>query len=63
MSNLSMEQQFALRAFEADAQKMSRDQAIAFLIELNRQFVEQQNAYKKLLAHQWGFETLQPVEE
>jgi len=59
MSNspdLSLEQQFNLRSFETQVEKMSRDQARDFLIKLYEEMLVRENMYKDVLKHQWGLE-------
>jgi len=51
---LSMEQQFSLRSFETQVQKMSREQAQDFLIQLYEQMMVRENMYKEFLKHEWG---------
>ncbi|NEQ69868.1 MAG: NblA-related protein [Symploca sp. SIO2D2] len=51
---LSMEQQFNLRSFETQVQKMSREQAQDFLIQLYEQMMVRENMYKEFLKHEWG---------
>lgn len=55
-SNLSLEQQFNLRSFETQVQKMSHQQAQEFLVELYQQMMVRENLYKEFLKHQWGLE-------
>jgi len=55
-SNLSLEQQFNLRSFETQVQKMSHQQAQEFLIDLYQQMMVRENLYKEFLKHQWGLE-------
>lgn len=52
--NLSLEQQFNLRSFETQVQKMSHEQAQEFLIKLYEQMIVRENMYKEFLKHQWG---------
>ena len=57
MSNfaeLSLEQQFNLRFFESQVQKMSREQAQDFLVELYQQMMVRETLYKKFIKHEWG---------
>lgn len=51
---LSIEQQFSIRSFETQVQKMNREQAQDFLIKLYEQMVMREAMYKQLLKHQWG---------
>ena len=54
---LSLEQQFSIRSFETQVQKMSREQAQEFLIKLYEQMVMRENMYKHFLKHQWGLDS------
>ena len=51
-STLTLEQQFQLRAFETQVDRMSHDQAKMFCVKL----YEQNMALKQLVAHQWGID-------
>lgn len=51
---LSVEQQFSLRAFESQVQKMSHEQAQSFLTEMYRNMIIREEMYKHFLKHQWG---------
>ncbi|MGF1523845.1 MAG: NblA/ycf18 family protein [Leptolyngbyaceae cyanobacterium] len=51
---LSLEQQFNLRSFETQVQKMSREQAQDFLVKLYGQMMMRETMYKKFLKHEWG---------
>lgn len=53
---LSLEQQFSIRSFETQVQKMSHEQAQDFLVKLYHQMVMREATYKELLKHQWGLE-------
>lgn len=53
---LSLEQQFNIRSFETQVQRMSREQAQDFLIKLYEQMMVRENMYKEFLKHQWGIE-------
>lgn len=55
VSDLSLEQQFSIKSFEAQARQMSREQAQDFLIEMYKQMLVREQVYKNLVAHQWGF--------
>ncbi|ELR99448.1 NblA/ycf18 family protein [Gloeocapsa sp. PCC 73106] len=52
--SLSLEQQFNLRSFETQVQKMSHAQAQEFLVKLYEQMIVRENLYKEFLKHQWG---------
>ena len=54
---LSIEQQFSIRSFETQVQKMNREQAQDFLIKLYEQMVIREATYKQLLRHQWDLES------
>ncbi|MCA1991289.1 MAG: NblA/ycf18 family protein [Coleofasciculus sp. S288] len=51
---LSLEQQFSIRSFETQVQRMSREQAQEFLIKLYEQMMVRENMYKEFLKHEWG---------
>jgi hypothetical protein len=53
---LSLEQQFNIRSFETQVQKMSREQAQDFLVKLYEQMIMRENMYKEFLKHEWGLE-------
>lgn len=52
--NLSIEQQFSIRAFEQQVSQMSEQQAKDFLIKLHEQMIVREATYQELLKHQWG---------
>jgi len=54
--DLSLEQQFSLRSFEAQVQGMSREQAQEFLIKLYGQMMARENMYKAFIKHEWGLD-------
>jgi hypothetical protein len=54
---LSLEQQFNVRAFETQVQDMNLDQAQEFLVSLYKHMIWQEATYKQLLKHHWGIET------
>lgn len=54
MTELSIDQQFQLAAFELQVKQMSQEQAQEFLINLFKQYQTQRAAYIELLGHQWG---------
>ncbi|MBR8828758.1 MAG: NblA/ycf18 family protein [Gomphosphaeria aponina SAG 52.96 = DSM 107014] len=59
MSNpieLSMEQQFSIRSFATQVEKMSPEQAQEFLVKLYEQMIVRENMYKEFIKHQWGLE-------
>jgi hypothetical protein len=53
---LSLEQQFSLRSFETQVERMSHEQAQHFLIKLYEQMMLRETMYKHFLKHQWGIE-------
>ncbi len=55
---LSLEQQFSIRSFETQVERMSREQAQDFLVKLYQQMVVREATYKQLLKHQWGLEPI-----
>lgn len=56
---LSLEQQFSLRSFETQVQKMSREQAQDFLVKLYEQMMRRETMYKHFLKHEWGLDSSQ----
>jgi Phycobilisome degradation protein nblA len=54
---LSLEQQFSLRSFETQVERMSHEQAQHFLIKLYEQMMLKETMYKHFLKHQWGIES------
>ncbi|NER78688.1 MAG: NblA-related protein [Leptolyngbya sp. SIO1D8] len=54
---LSLEQQFSLRSFETQVQKMSREQAQDFLVKLYEQMMMRETMYKHFLKHEWGLDS------
>ena len=54
LTELSLEQQFSLRSFEAQVEKMSREQAQQFLVKLYEQMMMRESLYKQFLKHEWG---------
>ncbi|MDJ0597191.1 MAG: NblA/ycf18 family protein [Pleurocapsa sp. MO_226.B13] len=53
---LSLEQQFSIRAFEMQVQNLTCDQAQEFLVKLYKHMIVRDQMYKKLLKNQWGIE-------
>ena len=51
---LSLEQQFNLKSFETQVDKMSREQAQQFLVKLYEQMMMRETMYKHFLKHEWG---------
>ena len=56
-AELSLEQQFNLRFFESQVQKMSHQQAQDFLVELYQQMMVRETLYKKFIKQEWGIST------
>ncbi|AFY77755.1 MAG: NblA/ycf18 family protein [Hydrococcus sp. C42_A2020_068] len=54
---LSLEQQFSIRSFQTQVERMSREQAQEFLIKLYEQMLMRENMYKSFIKHQWGLES------
>ena len=54
MTELTLEQQFAIRSFETQARKMSREQAQEFLVKLYEQMIVRESLYKGFIKTQWG---------
>ncbi len=46
---LTLEQQFSLRSFESQVEKMSLEQAQHFLVKLYEQMMMRESLYKKLM--------------
>jgi hypothetical protein len=53
---LSLEQQFSLRSFETQVEKMSHEQAQHFLVKLYEQMMLRETMYKHFLKHEWGID-------
>jgi hypothetical protein len=53
---LSLEQQFSVRSFSSQVERMSQEQAQEFLVQLYEQMMMRENMYKHFLKHQWGLE-------
>lgn len=51
---LTLEQQFSLRSFETQVNKMSREQAQEFLVKLYEQMMMRETMYKHFLKHEWN---------
>ncbi|KGF73897.1 NblA-related protein [Neosynechococcus sphagnicola sy1] len=54
---LSLEQKFSIRSFENQVEKMSREQAQHFLVQLYEQMMVRETMYKHFLKQEWGLET------
>lgn len=59
---LSLEQQFSIRSFETQVQKMSREQAQDFLVKLYEQMMMRETMYKEFLKHEWGLGQIPQLE-
>lgn len=55
---LTLEQQFNLRSFETQVQRMSHEQAQDFLVKLYEQMMLRETMYKHFLKHEWGIEEM-----
>ncbi len=62
-TKLSLEQQFSIRHFNDQVQRMSREQAQEFLIEVYKQMMMRENMYKHFLKHQWNLEDSPTVKQ
>lgn len=51
---LSLEQEFQLKSFASQVQRMSREQAQKFLIMLRQQMMVQETMYQHFLTHEWN---------
>lgn len=51
---LTVEQQFAIKAFEVQVKSLSREDAQKQLIELYTKLVVKEIIYKELIKKQWG---------
>ncbi len=51
---LSLEQQFELRAFEAQVQELSKEEAQELLVKLRTAMLHQSQAFRELLKDAWG---------
>lgn len=54
---LSLEQQFSIRAFENQVDQMNLDQAKHFLKETYKQMMMRETMYKYFLKQHWGLES------
>lgn len=50
---LSLEQQFNIQSFKAQAQTLNETQAKELLVDLYQQMIQRDNVYKELLKKQW----------
>lgn len=55
---LTLEQQFNLRSFESQVDRMSREQAQQFLVKLYEQMMLRETMYKKFLKYEWGISSV-----
>lgn len=53
MTELSLNQQFNIRAFETQVEKMTLEQSQHFLKELYKQMIVRDAMYQKLLREEW----------
>jgi len=53
---LSLEQQFSLRSFQTQVEKMSREQAQEFLVKLYEQMMLRETMYQEFIKHEWGLD-------
>lgn len=51
---LTLEQQFNIKSFETQVEKMSREQAQDFLVKLYTQMMMRETMYKQFLKYEWG---------
>jgi len=54
---LSLEQEFSIRSFADQVNRMSREQAQEFLVNLYRQMMLKEEMYKHFLKHEWGLDS------
>jgi hypothetical protein len=54
LTTLTIEQQFQLKSFETQVEKMDRAQAQQFLVKLYEQMIMREAMYKQFLKHEWG---------
>jgi hypothetical protein len=52
--NLSLSEEFQLKKFSDLVQRMSREQAQEFLIELHRQMMMKDNMYQHFIKQEWN---------
>jgi Phycobilisome degradation protein nblA len=57
-NQLSIEQEFSLRAFADQVQQMSREQSQEFLLMLYKQMIVRETTYKELLKSQWKLDSV-----
>ena len=56
-TSLSLEEELQLRKFSDLVQRMSREQAREFLIELHRQMMLKEKMYQHFLLHEWNLDS------
>lgn len=61
--SLSLEQQFAVTSFETQIQGLSREQALKMLVDLYRQQLQRENAYKELIKAEWEVVPVSPEQK
>ena len=59
--SFTLEQEFNLKLFDAQVQKLTLDQSKEFLIELNRHMMIKENFYKDLLKHYMGIGNIETL--
>jgi hypothetical protein len=55
--NLSLEQEFSIRSFADQVQRMSREQAQEFLLMLYEQMMIRETMYQQFLKHDWRLDS------
>ncbi|MEO1209903.1 MAG: NblA/ycf18 family protein [Cyanobacteria bacterium J06638_20] len=53
---LTLEQKFSLRSFEAQVAHMSHDQTKDFLVQLYQHMMYRETMYRHFLKHEWGLD-------
>ena len=56
-TKLSLEQEFRLKSFADQVQRMSHQQAQEFLIMLHEQMMIQETMYRHFLMHEWNLDS------
>ena len=56
-NELTLEQEFSLRRFADQVERMSREQAQAFLIEQQRHMLVRETMYQELLKQEWKLDS------
>lgn len=54
---LTLEQEFSLKSFSNQVDRMNREQAQHFLKKLYEQMMLRETMYRHFLKHQWGIES------